>query len=65
MAKENREHKDSVFIDLFHTDETARANLLELYNALYDTDYSIPQSYNTLVLKMSCSRTIRMIWHFL
>lgn len=42
MAKENREHKDSVFIDLFHTDETARANLLELYNALYDTDYSDP-----------------------
>lgn len=43
MAKENREHKDSVFIDLFYTDETARKNLLELYNALYDTDYTDPE----------------------
>ena len=43
MAKENREYKDSVFRDLFHTDEKARENLLELYNALYDTDYTNPE----------------------
>lgn len=43
MAKENREYKDSVFRDLFHTDEKARENLLELYNALYDTDYTDPE----------------------
>ncbi len=37
--KENREHKDSVFVDLFYEDETAEKNLLSLYNALHGTDY--------------------------
>ncbi len=37
--KENREHKDSVFVDLFYEDETAEDNLLSLYNALHDTHY--------------------------
>ena len=37
--KENREHKDSVFVDLFYEDETAEKNLLSLYNALHDTHY--------------------------
>lgn len=37
--KENREHKDSVFVDLFYKDETAEENLLSLYNALHDTHY--------------------------
>ena len=40
MAKENRKHKDSVFTDLFMNDETARKNVLELYNALFDTNYT-------------------------
>lgn len=39
MEKENREHKDSVFVDLFYQDEAARKNLLSLYNALHDTKY--------------------------
>ena len=39
MEKENREHKDSVFVDLFYEDETAKKNLLSLYNALHDTEY--------------------------
>lgn len=38
MPKENREHKDSVFVDLFYSDETAKGNLLSLYNALHGTD---------------------------
>ncbi len=38
MEKENREYKDSVFVDLFYSDETATENLLSLYNALHDTD---------------------------
>ena len=38
MEKENREHKDSLFVDLFYKDETAKQNLLSLYNALHDTD---------------------------
>ena len=39
MEKENREHKDSIFVDLFYQDETAKKNLLSLYNALHDTNY--------------------------
>ena len=39
MEKENREHKDSVFVDLFYQDKTAKKNLLSLYNALHDTNY--------------------------
>ena len=38
-TKENREHKDSVFVDLFYQDETAEENLLSLYNALQGTNY--------------------------
>lgn len=38
MPKENRKYKDSVFVDLFYSDETAKKNLLSLYNALHDTD---------------------------
>lgn len=37
-AKENRKYKDSVFVDLFYSDETAKRNLLSLYNALHGTD---------------------------
>ena len=33
---EKRNYKDSVFVDLFYTDENAGMNLLSLYNALYD-----------------------------
>ena len=39
MEKENRKHKDSLFVDLFYQDETAKKNLLSLYNALHDTEY--------------------------
>lgn len=38
MAKENREYKDSVFVDLFYSDENAGKNLLSLYNALHDME---------------------------
>ena len=43
MAKENREHKDTVFVDLFSKDATAKKNLLELHNARYDTDETDPE----------------------
>ena len=39
MRKHNRKYKDSVFVDLFSTDRTAKANFLALYNALHGTDY--------------------------
>lgn len=35
--KENREYKDSLFVDLFYTDVTSVENLLSLYNALHGT----------------------------
>ena len=38
LSKENRKYKNSVFVDLFYSDETAKKNLLSLYNALHDTD---------------------------
>ena len=46
MKKRNRRYKDSVFVDLFSTDKTAKANFLSLYNALHGTDYQ-----STAILK--------------
>ncbi len=46
----NRKHKDSVFIDLFQTDETARQNFISLYNALHDTPLSPDASINPIRL---------------
>ena len=46
MKKRNRRYKDSVFVDLFSTDKTAKANFLSLYNALHGTDYQ-----STTILK--------------
>ncbi len=40
MPKNNRAYKDSLFTDLFYTDETAKENLLSLFNALYGTSYT-------------------------
>lgn len=39
--KVNKKYKDSVFVDLFYEDETAKANELSLYNALFDTNYTL------------------------
>ncbi|MDY3999487.1 MAG: hypothetical protein SOY73_10430 [Blautia sp.] len=51
MAKENREHKVSVFTDLFCKDETAKENLLELHNALYDTNDTDPELIKVISLE--------------
>ena len=34
---DNRNYKDSVFVDLFSTDEKAKERFLSLYNALHAT----------------------------
>ena len=34
----NRNYKDSVFVDLFAHDETAKENFISLYNALHGTN---------------------------
>ena len=36
MTKENKEVKNSVFVDLFYEDESAEENDIALYNALHD-----------------------------
>ena len=46
MKKHNRRYKDSVFVDFFSEDRTAKANFLALYNALRGTDYQ-----STTILK--------------
>ena len=46
MKKHNRRYKDSVFVDFFSEDRTAKANFLALYNALHSTDYQ-----STAILK--------------
>lgn len=35
-ANENREYKNSMFVDLFYEDESAEENDISLYNALHD-----------------------------
>ena len=46
LKKHNRRYKDSVFVDFFSEDRTAKANFLALYNALHGTDYQ-----STAILK--------------
>ncbi|MFC1239579.1 Rpn family recombination-promoting nuclease/putative transposase [Treponema vincentii] len=46
MEKHNRRYKDSVFVDFFSEDKTAKTNFLSLYNALHGTDYQ-----STAILK--------------
>ena len=37
----NRNYKDSVFVDLFAKDITAKQNFISLYNALHDTNLAV------------------------
>lgn len=39
----NREYKDSVFTDLFYEDENAKENELALFNALFNTNYTLSE----------------------
>ncbi len=57
VQKENRQHKDSVFVDLFYNDETSKANLLSLYNALYGTDLHDEAQIHKL------KKILKMIFH--
>lgn len=42
MANENKKYKDSVFCDLFYSDQNAKENILSLYNALYGANVTDP-----------------------
>ena len=52
MKKYNRRYKDSVFVDLFSNDRTAKTNFLSLYNTLQlpDTKYNATTSLKNIRL---------------
>ena len=45
--------KDSVFVDLFSSDRTAKNNFLALYNALYNTNYQSTAILQNIRLKQT------------
>ncbi len=51
MVSENKKYKDSVFADLFYSDKNAAKNLLDLYNALYGTSYTDPETVEKIRLE--------------
>lgn len=42
IIKQNRKHKDSVFVNLFYSDKTAETNLLSLSNTLHRGKFEEP-----------------------
>ena len=53
-GKENREIKNSVFVDLFYEDESAEANEIALFNAIHDE----PLPEGTKIRKFRVDNTI-------
>ena len=53
MRKHNSHYKDSVFVDLFSSDRTAKDNFLALYNALYNTNYQSTAILKNIRLKQT------------
>lgn len=51
MSKENRNYRDSVFVDLFFRYRGAKANALSLYNALSGSHYDNPEVVRMLKLE--------------
>ena len=51
MRKHNRQYKDSVFVDFFSEDKTAKENFLALYNALHATNYCSTDILKNIRLK--------------
>ena len=54
--KENREIKNSVFVDLFYEDESAEANEIALFNAIHDK----PLPEGTKIRRFRVDNTIYM-----
>ena len=50
MQKTNRNYKDSVFVDLFAYDITAKENFISLYNALHGTNLDVKTTDVQLVM---------------
>ena len=53
MPKYNRRYKDSVFVDLFSEDKTAKDNFLSLYNALHGTHLDTSTELKPLKLELA------------
>ncbi|EPF28101.1 hypothetical protein DWB79_09075 [Treponema medium] len=53
MRKHNSHYKDSVFVDLFSSDRTAKDNFLALYNALHNTNYQSTAILQNIRLKQT------------
>lgn len=53
---ENREVKNSVFVDLFYADETAEENVISLFNAIHST----PLPEGTIIRRFKVDTTIYM-----
>ena len=51
MSKENRNYRDSVFVDLFFRYQGAKENALSLYNALSGSHYDNPDEVRMLKLE--------------
>lgn len=49
--KLNREYKDTVFVDLFSKDKTAKENFLLLYNALHDSNLPLNTDLENIQLE--------------
>ena len=62
MAKHNRRYKDSVFVDLFSEDKTAKANFLSLYNALHGTHLDSSAELSRLNLNRRCIQNCPMMY---
>ena len=56
QEKENREIKNSVFVDLFYADESAEENDIALFNAIHDE----PLPEGTTIRKFKVDNTIYM-----
>ncbi len=57
--KINREYKDSVFVDLFSKDETAKENFLLLYNALHNTNLPLDTDLENIQLEQVLYTSLR------
>ncbi|QTQ14367.1 Rpn family recombination-promoting nuclease/putative transposase [Treponema parvum] len=53
MAKHSRRYKDSVFVDLFSEDKSAKENFLSLYNALHGTHLDASTELKPLKLEQA------------
>lgn len=53
MAKENKKHKDTVFVDLFYRDKSAKDNLLQMHYALFNEQLNSKKQIELLKLENS------------